>query len=492
MLGRTLVGVLVVFTSLVLGPTVAQEASAQNNFTLCSSSGLERVADVRLPEGFCAITWATNVSGARGVVIAENGDLLVVEANRGCVSVFWDDDGDGQSTNAERATLACSPNDDRLTHGIAIDEVNHWLYASSPTTVYRWPYTAGNRTTLPGGEAVVTELPTGGHITRTLLLDKMGRLVFSVGSGSNLDANATRAAIFRATLPLNSTLEAAGLGPVTWGETTRLAEGMRNEVGLDWDQQGRLWGVENGVDNLMRPDLGGDIHNTNPAEEVNLFAGVNNSAAQQAASSSGPEGAASSPPLFYGYPFCWSEGVLPPNVGLGPGTQWAQPDFMNDGTHTDEWCRNVSNVVPPQFTMPAHMAPLDILFYQHQPVEAAGNVTTSIGSRASKASVPVSARLLSQEAEGDAFIALHGSWDRDEAVGREVVQLHFEDGRPRNVSSFFSYLSSPTISSSNPGSSIQWPHRPVGLAVGACGSQEECLFVTSDSTDVIFAIAKNA
>jgi hypothetical protein len=45
-------------------------------------------------------------------------------------------------------------------------------------------------------------------------------------------------------------------------------EGLRNEVGLRADAKGNLWGVENGMDNLNRPDLGGDIHLGNPSEEV--------------------------------------------------------------------------------------------------------------------------------------------------------------------------------------------------------------------------------
>ncbi len=53
----------------------------------------------------------------------------------------------------------------------------------------------------------------------------------------------------------------------------------------------------------------GDIHNTNPSEEVNIF--LDTHAGQ-----------------FYGYPFCWSEGPgdngnLSFPQGLGVGTQWA-------------------------------------------------------------------------------------------------------------------------------------------------------------------------
>lgn len=46
------------------------------------------------------------------------------------------------------------------------------------------------------------------------------------------------------------------------------APGTRNENGLRFDAAGKLWGVENGMDNLNRADFGGDIHNANPGEEV--------------------------------------------------------------------------------------------------------------------------------------------------------------------------------------------------------------------------------
>jgi hypothetical protein len=43
---------------------------------------------------------------------------------------------------------------------------------------------------------------------------------------------------------------------------------LRNEVGLRADEKGNLWGVENGMDDLNRPDFGGDIHLGNPGEEL--------------------------------------------------------------------------------------------------------------------------------------------------------------------------------------------------------------------------------
>ena len=43
------------------------------------------------------------------------------------------------------------------------------------------------------GEVVVSGLPSGGHITRTLAFDSNDYLYVSIGSGSNLDANSNRA-----------------------------------------------------------------------------------------------------------------------------------------------------------------------------------------------------------------------------------------------------------------------------------------------------------
>ena len=53
--------------------------------------------------------------------------------------------------------------------------------------------------------------------------------------------------------------------PIDFSLGEVFADGLRNEVGLAFDAHGVLWGVENGADNLVRDDLGGDIHNDNPA-----------------------------------------------------------------------------------------------------------------------------------------------------------------------------------------------------------------------------------
>jgi glucose/arabinose dehydrogenase len=355
-------------------------------------------------------------------VLNPEGDLLVVERSLSQVTLLFDGNADGTSGPNERVVLATAAG---LNHGIAVG--GGFLYASSATTVFRWPY-EGGRVPLGTPQTVVTRLPSGGHSTRTLRLDDQGNLYVSIGSGGNVDGNSERARILRFT-------QAQLTVGATFQQGMLFADGLRNEVGLAIDSTGRLWGVENGVDNLARDDLGGDIHTDNPGEELNLFA---------------------EPGRFYGYPYCWSEYVLPTGVGLGPKTQWVHPDFMADGIHGDAWCRDGSRVVPPVALLPAHTAPLDIVFY--------------------------TGRSFPADTVGDALVSLHGSWNRQPPIGYKVVRIPFgPDGMPSGEPE--SLLES--ASSGNP--TQAWPHRPVGLAVGLRGE----VFVTSDTSGVVIAIGNS-
>ncbi len=386
----------------------------------CTAPAAAALANVAVPAGYCAWTWASGLSSPRGLAVSGNGDLLVVEKGQSRVTALFDDDHDGVSGPGERVVLASAPG---LNHGVAID--GGFLYASSDTTVYRWPYAAGDRRDLGAAQTVVFGLPGGGHDTRTLAFDGQGRMVVNVGSASNVDTTPGRSLLRRFTV---AGLPVGGLDAAA-GEV--LASGLRNEVGLAFDGGGQLWGVENGRDNLSRADLGGDIHQANPAEEVNLFA---------------------SPGRFYGYPYCFSEFSLPQGVGGGPGTQWADPGFLQDGTHTDAWCRDIANVVPPQLALPAHNAPLGIVFYDGDAFPA--------------------------DALGDAFVTMHGSWNADPATGYRVVRLFFEGGtHPLRYEPFLAYQGPGETGSG-------WPHRPVDVRVGPTG----ILLVSSDASGVILAV----
>jgi glucose/arabinose dehydrogenase len=366
---------------------------------------------------FCMIRYASNVTNARDLLFAPNGDLFV--AGGGDVKVLYDSNGDGLSGANERSTFTAVPEGN---HGVALTATH--LYASSTTTVYRWTYTSGQRTATGNAETVVSGIGTGGHSTRTLLIDSQNRLYVSIGSAGNLDSATgttppqSRALIRRYDL---GNIPSGGY-QVSDGEL--FAAGLRNEVGINMDSQGRLWGVENGRDNLL-----GNAHYDNPAEEVNLFD-------------------TAKPGRNYGYPFCWSEGLWTGALAKGPGTQHLDSEMP--GSFTESSCQDPNIVVPPAFALRAHLAPLDI-------VEYTGNAYPA-------------------EFRGNMFVTSHGSWNRESGqVGHLILRLRMTNGTPSQVDNF--------LGESNNGNLREgsWGVRPVGIRVDPDG----LLTFTDNSTGTV-------
>jgi len=374
----------------------------------------------QVPQGFCPFVFASNLASPRGLEVVSNGDLLVLEAGRQQVTVIWDSNGDGVSGSMERAVLASNPG---LDHAVITH--NGHLYASNATTVMRWKYQPGERRLLGNYEVVIKNVPCCHHTTRSLRFDLNGALYVQSGSGSNVDRDSTHSRINK------FDIQSIPAGGINWGSGTVFADGLRNEVGIRFDSSGKMWGVENGCDNLYRADLGGDIHKDNPSEEMNLF---------------------ETPGKFYGYPYCWSQFKLE-NVSFPRGTQWVHPDFMNDGIHSDAWCRDPRNVVVPKWNFQAHMAPIDIIFWED-------------------ASFPNNYR--------GGFVSFHGSWDRQPPVGYQVQHVTFAEGLPVAAEKFLSYQ--------GPGETgPNWPHRPTGMAQRMCPFGK-CLLVASDSSGIIIGV----
>ncbi len=379
------------------------------------------VSDARL----CVYVFAQGLGSPRQMAFAPNGDLFV---NNGSVTVLWDANHDGTSDNSERASFASASG---LRHGLAFSRDGKFVYASSQTTVYRWAYTSGSHAASGSAEVVIANIPGGGHDTRTLQFDSTGRLYVNIGSGGNVD-NAqqlwdTRGQVRRYTLP--ASIPSGGLDYATKGEV--VASGMRNEVGLFIDAQDRLWGVENGRDDLSDNDFGGDIHNDNPGEEINLVDGSGSS--------------------FYGYPFCYSEGQV--SGGNGPGTQWADQTSALDVANqkTDGWCKNTANVHPPMFVMQAHWAPLGIIQYTGH-------------------ALPFN---------GDFLITSHGSWNRDPATGRVLARAHYQNGAIVSVQPIVGQKDSS-------GQLVQgsWEARPVDVRQGP----DEAVYFSDDQGGHVFKV----
>ncbi|EFA82367.1 predicted protein [Heterostelium album PN500] len=374
-----------------------------------------------VPPGYCAWEYATGLSKPRQLYVASNGDVLV--SDNGVITVLYDTNNNGVINTGEKATLATASG---LNHGVTV--YGGYLYATSASTVYRWKYTPGNRTSLGTAQVVLNGMPTAGHSTRTVAMVDNLKFYLSIGSNANVDPNSARARVYYCDAS-TATL------PITLASCVVHADGCRNEVGLRFDPTGRLWGVENGIDNLQRTDLVPDAHITNPCEEVNLF---------------------DSPGSFYGYPRCWSEGYLPPAKSKGVGANFGMTSA------DDTWCFNQANVVRPKYCMPAHTAPLDLFFW--------------------------SSTTFQPPYDKGLFVALHGSWNRQPSTGYQVVHIVTDvNHNPVNatLTKFFGGVPTSTGDS--------WSFRPVSLGrLAPCGAGvAECLLVSNDGSDSIVAIRYN-
>lgn len=402
-------------------------------------------------DGFCAVELPISFARPRSLrVHGDSDDIFVLERGSRSIIHLFDSDGDGVPDSKQTVASA-----NGLNHGLAIH--NDYIYASSDSTVFRWPLynddIVGNSSGYDGlllenEEVVVNNINEDGmggaplgHTTRTLEFDDSGMLYISVGSNRNVDVNSYRSRIRRFNIS-----DPEVTFPQDFQTMEVFADGLRNEVGLAFDKHGVLWGVENSADNLAREDLGGDIHQDNPAEELNRFR---------------PEDAGK----HYGYPYCWTEYNLPDPPGMGIGTVWAWPLFLETDTITDEQCRN--DFVAPVVAMQGHSAPLGITFFNWVPPEE-----RSSSSSLSEACDGV--RSFPKEMDGFAFIAYHGSWNRDVPTGYKVVYVPMDENGDATTGAepidFLAHLP--------PNANWEDGFRPVDVDFDSCGR----LFVTSDGT----------
>jgi glucose/arabinose dehydrogenase len=427
------------------------------NLTSIFSASVTPVTKASVPSNVCASVWATGVGKARGLLALPSpasGDLLAVSSATSSIVWLRDVDHSGSIDQPNERKVLVSLGG--LNHGIILwtlptggGATGAYLLASTVSTVYWWPFDLSNpsATLSSTPSALVSGIPSGGHVTRTLEIDPAQRWLYvSIGSDANIDTSNRRSLIWRFDLTNRPTGGAAF--QYNNGDGQLFAGGLRNEVALAWDKYGVLWGAENGADNLARADIGGDVHQDNPGEEVNKFAA--------------PVGS------FYGYPYCWSEYLLAPPYGQGAGTQWAWPSFMADGS-TDAWCRNTSNVVPPAAVMPAHTAPLGMKF------------VNSTNSTDKPFAFP--------QAQTHLVVALHGSWNRDPAQGYRVVRYRMRDAGPGSggaasgmqidgsLEAIFAY------DDDDRETGPEWG-RPVDVAVGSQGE----IFVSDDAVGRIVVL----
>ena len=143
------------------------------------------------------------------------------------------------------------------------------------------------------------------------------------------------------------------------------------------------------------------------------------------------------PGAFYGWPYSY----------LG---QHPDPDY---GTKRRDL---QARAVVPDLLFHAHSAPLGLVFYEDLQFPASY--------------------------KGDAFVALHGSWNAGAPTGYKVVRVPFRDGRP--TGSYENFVTGFWSGTDKPGSPAHVWGRPAGLAIAKDGS----LLIADDVGRVVWRV----
>jgi glucose/arabinose dehydrogenase len=197
--------------------------------------------DLKVPAGFTASVFASDVTGARLMAVSPDGVLYVARQPKGDVVALPDRDKDGKADKMEIVASGLT-----RPHSLAFNK--GYFYMATNPAVFRMKYANGK---VEGAPEKFIDLPvsTTPHWTRTIGFDKSGKLYVAIGSSCNLceDEDPRRATIM--------VYNADGSGGRPF------AKGLRNAIGFDWDPKtGVLWA----------DDMGEDKHGEEkPADEVN-------------------------------------------------------------------------------------------------------------------------------------------------------------------------------------------------------------------------------
>jgi glucose/arabinose dehydrogenase len=267
------------------------------------------------------------------MAIAADGSLFVANRDAGQVVRLVDANQDGAADGIQVvAEGLTSPN----SLAFAPDGS---LYVAETTRVWKLsqPDAQGvyqNKT------EVITNLPSGGHATRTLLFSPDGKSLFvSIGSSCNIckETDKRRATIMKFNID--------GSGGQVY------ASGLRNAVGIIFRPGTQeLWATDNGRDNM------GD---TLPPETVYKISDGGN----------------------YGWPYCHAGSIIDPNYGS---------------------VQSCNGIQTPAIEMHAHMAPLGLTFYTGSQFPAGYSGSLFIALHGSwNSSVPVGYKVMVAALTGD-------------------------------------------------------------------------------------------
>jgi glucose/arabinose dehydrogenase len=275
---------------------MAQQLSALPDWALPEPLSAKRAGSViRAADGYGVEVFASGLFDARVLLPTETGAVLVSIPRRGEVLLLAaDENGDGAS-DGQRVLL------DGLRRPYGLAFRGGHLYVGEEDGIGRIEFDQRSGAVAGSYVRIVDDLPAGGsHWRNPIRFGPDGKLYVTIGSSCNvcIEEDVRRAAMLR------FTADGDYLGVY--------ASGLRNAVGFDWRQDGRLFATDNG-----RDLLGDDF----PPCELNVVV----------------EGG------FYGWPFA-------------NGARIPDPDF---GGRRDA---AIDASIPPVHEFRPHNAPLGMVF----------------------------------------------------------------------------------------------------------------------------------
>jgi len=387
-------------------------------------------AGLTLPAGFSASIVADNTGEARHIAVTKEGDLYIkLGSAKGGNGILFLQDPDQNGRYQKKTGFADYS-------GTEVGLKDGYLYASSNTTIYRYKLNDKDEVTDPKNPEIIVSglLDHGEHNSKSFTFDDQGNLYVNVGAYSNSCQEQDRVPGSMGMKGCPILDSAGGIWQFKidklnqhYGDGVHYAIGLRNVVGLDWNQiDNALFVMQHGRDQLH--DLFPKYYTTKqsavlPAECMYEIHKGDNA----------------------GWPYIYYDQIQKKQILM--------PEYGGNGKKTAD-----KKYLDPVMAFPGHMGPNGLLFYT-------GNQ-------------------FPEKYKNGAFIAFHGSWNRspEPQAGYFVVFVPFKDGKPSGKWEVFAdgFAGEKVVMS--PGKA---EHRPCGLAQGPDGS----LYVSDDSKGTIYKIS---
>jgi glucose/arabinose dehydrogenase len=373
----------------------------------------------KVPPGFAAEPFATGLDDPRAIVTAPNGDIFVAESESGRLRVLHAAEGESKAHGSSVFASGLQGPFGMAFYPSGPDP--QWLYVANTASVVRFPYRNGDLKARGAAQVIVRSLAGAGgravqrgHITRDLTFSPDGQKMFvSVGSASNVGEGMGR--LDPAAIARWDAQH--GLGSAWGNETDRAAV-------LVFDPEGKnrrvfASGLRNCVGLAVEPKSGELWCSVNERDDLgddlvpDFITRVRDGA-------------------FFGWPWYYL------GANEDPRLRGARPDLKD-------------KVTVPDVLIQAHSASMRLIFY--------------------------TASQFPMEYRGDAFAALHGSWNRSKRTGYKVIRVRLRDGAP--TGEYEDFATGFVVNDAS-----VWG-RPVGVTVARDGA----LLVSEDGNGTIWRIS---